>query len=302
MPDENSSPSLIDEAIDFFRVSTPASAKKTSSSKDGLRSVFESDDSQSSQWELRTECIETSKAHPEVNSVLTAGYFTVTKSQPKVPASRQPDPDGTFWQIIVLSMSEEHEEKFSLQSTLCDSVVVYATGAKPVSITISGYVLYSKTDDHAYLFLRNYVEYFRTRKIRGQNSDLHFVLKDTEFDLLVENITLGHAIEFETYVGITVSGLAYHYKMTNSTEYLYQGYDGRGRSVAASKRDLLEADEESEDEAGQEEKGDVFTTSQKESSPAIEPVREPGARTPATVPFLVPQIDPAARAKVWAED
>lgn len=288
---------ILEDLHDFFKTNSTSNPKPGMSSKDGLRSVFTT--KEGGAWEERAECVPDSRACDDYGSILTAGYFTVTNTKPEVHKSRQPDPDGTFWQIIVTSMTEEHAEKFALHNSLCDSIVVHATGAKPISVLITGYLLYSKTDDHAYLFLQNYTEYFRARVVNNRNTHLHFVLKDTEFDLLVENITLGHAVEMETYVSVTISGIAYHYRMSESTEILYKGYLGKGRSVAATKRDLLESDEA--EKSGKEE-DDVSLKQKSSRTKEPEKAKTPGTREPTSPPYANPEIDPYKRQKAWEED
>lgn len=158
--------------------------------------------------------------------------------------------DGNFWQMIVTHINEEHEEAYALHNTISDNVVVFATGAKPIAVTIRGYVLIGGSDDHNYLLLRNYVDHFRARHLSARGLHLTFRSQDTRFKLVIESISLSHTIEFETYVAISISGLAYDYGQTGSSEHLDLTYYGKYRKVAASGR---EEEEEKEKEKKEEE-------------------------------------------------
>ncbi len=195
-------------------------------------------------------------------TAVTSGYFTINdigadaisklgfnKFLPQSEANRKAD--GTFWQIIVTHLNEEHEETFSLHNTVSDNIAVFATGAKPVVISIRGYVLISDSDDYNYLLLRNYVDHFRARHLSANGTSLTFRSQDTSFKLVIESISLSHTIEFETYVAVSFSGLAYDYGQTDSYEHLDLSYYGKYRKVAASKR---EEEKEEEKESGKEDK------------------------------------------------
>lgn len=198
-------------------------------------------------------------------TVLTSGYFTVNDmGQPAVESQTQAsDPfslnngsDGTFWQIIVTAMNETHEENFALHNTIGDNIAVFAAGAKPIAVNIRGYVLFSGEDDYNYLLLRNYVDHFRARHLSANSSHLTFRLKDTNFRLIIENIALGHRIEFETYVDVAISGLAYYYGQNDSLENLRLGYDGKFAKTVARRSELLsldnsEAQQKDDDSANQ---------------------------------------------------
>ena len=175
-------------------------------------------------------------------TVVTSGYFTVDTTQLPTAARKsyastaqaQANPQP-FWQILVTTFSELHEEKYSLHSTIADSVSIFACGAKPIAVSISGYVLFTPRDDHLYTLLKNYVENFRARHLSARDKHLTFISQDTELSLIIESISMGYSTEFETYVPVTISGMAYEYKMTNSTEALLKTYYGsRGEPVEES--------------------------------------------------------------------
>ena len=179
---------------------------------------------------FKLEYIPTSKAADF--TVLTSGYFSISDtSVPSISATSSADTDGgigseTFWEIIVTDLVEEHEEKFSLHNTISDAVVIFSTGARPIAISISGYVLLSQTDDHSFKLLSAYAESFRTRKLAAKSMHLTFVSQDTTFKLIIESLNVSRTVELETYISIEISGLAYSYGQTGSTEPFSLGYYG----------------------------------------------------------------------------
>lgn len=224
------------------------------------------------------EYIPTSKA-ADFNA-LTSGYFTINDfGQDAVKKlgfnafadrkSSTGEADGTFWQIIVTHLSEEHEETYALHNTIADNVAVFSTGARPVAITIKGYVLVSGSEDYNYLLLRNYVDHFRARHLSANSASLTFRSQDTGFRLVIESLSLSHTIEFETYVEATFSGLAYDYGLTGSFEPLDLSYYGRYRKTPASRREEEEAKKEEEEKKRQEasENSEAAETSKKPYDP-----------------------------------
>lgn len=213
-------------------------------------------------------------------TAVTSGYFTINdigaeaiskmgfnQFLPQSEASKAAD--GTFWQIIVTHLNEEHEETFSLHNTVSDNIAVFATGAKPVVISIRGYVLISDSDDHNYLLLRNYVDHFRARHLSANGTSLTFRSQDTNFKLVIESISLSHAIEFETYVAVTFSGLAYDYGQTDSYEHLDLSYYGKYRKVAASRREEEQEEEKEDSKEDEEEAKNEAPYSNPRSDPAF---------------------------------
>ena len=217
------------------------------------------------------EYIPTSKAG--VYTAVTSGYFTLDKTvspfaaaddDPKqqlrklgeldadgslISKSMSPKPDAyakaksvfevsapqrqPYWKIIVTILSEVHEENFSMHNTLSDSVSVFATGAKPIVISITGYVLFAPKDDHLYWLLRHYVDAFRSRQLAAQSQKLYFMCQDTEFGLDIQSFALGYTVEMETYVPFTISGVAYDYTTHNSNEKLLRSYYGKTPGMSA---------------------------------------------------------------------
>ncbi len=205
------------------------------------------------------EYIPTSKAADF--TVLTSGYFSI--SDTAVHDTNESNSD-TFWEIIVTDLAEEHEEKFALHNTISDSIVIFSTGARPINVTIGGYVLLSHTDDHSYKLLNAYVEKFRARKLAAQNTHLTFVSQDTTFRLIIESMHLSRTVELESYLGVEISGLAYAYRQSGSSEAFSLGYYGE----AAAGDSLTNAPEKPKAEQGEQ-----LTNS---SSAEARPFEQPG--------------------------
>ena len=199
--------------------------------------------------------IQTSKAVDY--TVVTSGYFTIdATAMPDVTANSTSTRTVTlgnkngfnttatetkpFWQLIVTTLAEVHEENYSMHNTLADSVSIFSTGAKPIQISISGFVLFAPHDDHLYVLLKSYVDSFRARHLSARDKHLRFVSQDTDFNLIIQSISLGYTVQMETYVPLTVSGLAYDYNMLNSNETLlktYYGTFGEPNEERVSKKD-----------------------------------------------------------------
>lgn len=197
--------------------------------------------------------------------VLTSGYFTINDVGAEALKSLGITSileeygvgtsaiDGTFWQIIVTNINETHEESYSLHNTIADNVAVFSTGAKPIAMSIRGYVLISDSDDHNYALLRNYVDHFRARHLSAKvDASLTFRSQDTNFKLIIESINLGHTIEFETYVAVTFAGLAYDYGQTDSYERLDLSYYGKNRKTPGSRKELMKGEDEKKEQSASE--------------------------------------------------
>ena len=252
---------LTDNQTTFTDVSSDYSFSSTetgsgASSGNSVKSVFE------------LEYIPTSKAAKY--DVMRSGYFVIGESSATTKTSNDASSTsliqkaksavlssadvanyiaGSFWQMVIYSIAEIHEEKYSLHNTISDSVSLFSTGAKPIMISISGYLLLSGSEDYHYTFMQKYVDEFRARHLSANNKHLLFVSQDTEFNLIIHSIAIGHTIDFETYVPLTISGLAYNYKMRYSNEPFSLGYYGTNVSTDNVATELEDKEEEQTEEA-----------------------------------------------------
>lgn len=215
-------------------------------------------------------------------SLLTSGYFTVDDfGLPAIAFGGTEDAGDIFWQIIVTGLSELHEEKYALHNTISDSVAIFAAGAKPIAITINGYVLLSASDDEHYRFLQSYVDKFRARLLSAQEKKLTFRSQDTAFKLIIDSIALSRDVALENYVGITVSGLAYEYTQTDSLERLDLSYYGKKRKTKASAIELDEEDEEKKEMEQETNKEEAAKPAEpKQETPKEPEVKEKTSKNP----------------------
>ena len=154
-------------------------------------------------------------------------------------------PAANFWQIIITSITEGHSEKSLVHNTLSENVSVFAAGALPVQINITGKLLRTASNDHHFEFLRRYVDELRARKLDLEERTCTFVSKDTTFRIIIEALVLESSVENESYVDISIQGHAYGYRMTGSRDPLEPSVAtsaaGKGEQDVQQKEDGPEA-------------------------------------------------------------
>lgn len=173
------------ESIDFNTSSTQASST--------LTSVFDIGYIPSS-WNVEFE-----------GKFRERAYFKFSSSDGAAESS-------TFWEMIIERYSEAHQEKYSLHNTLSDNIEVFSTGAEPIQVEITGWLLTSRAEDHRAAFLSKYVEELRSR-MGNTGQDLVFVCKHTQMRLRIKNVTLINATDPQGYTQISLSGVAYKYSV-----------------------------------------------------------------------------------------
>lgn len=141
---------------------------------------------------------------------------------------------ANFWQIIITGIVEEHAEKSLVHNTLSENVSVFAAGAMPVQVSITGLLLLSATDNHHFGFLKRYVDELRARRLSLEDRTCLFVSKDTSFKLIIEALVLGTSVENEAYADISIQGHACGYRMTDSKDPLRLNYYGKESPVPTS--------------------------------------------------------------------
>lgn len=104
---------------------------------------------------------------------------------------------ANFWQIIITSITEGH------------NVSVFAAGALPVQVNITGMLLRTASNNHHFEFLKRYVDGLRARKLSVEERTCTFVSKDTSFKIIIEALVIESSVENETYVNISIQGHAY---------------------------------------------------------------------------------------------
>ncbi|WP_304039928.1 hypothetical protein [Desulfovibrio piger] len=152
---------------------------------------------------------------------------------------------ANFWQIIITSITEGH------------NVSVFAAGALPVQVNITGMLLRTASNNHHFEFLKRYVDGLRARKLSVEERTCTFVSKDTSFKIIIEALVIESSVENETYVNISIQGHAYGYKMANSRDHLQLGYYGTASPVATSAAKKNEQEQnglEQGEQAGEEQR------------------------------------------------
>lgn len=152
---------------------------------------------------------------------------------------------ANFWQIIITSITEGH------------NVSVFAAGALPVQVNITGMLLRTASNNHHFEFLKRYVYGLRARKLSVEERTCTFVSKDTSFKIIIEALVIESSVENETYVNISIQGHAYGYKMANSRDHLQLGYYGTASPVATSAAKKNEQEQnglEQGEQAGEEQR------------------------------------------------
>ena len=152
---------------------------------------------------------------------------------------------ANFWQIIITSITEGH------------NVSVFAAGALPVQVNITGMLLRTASNNHHFEFLKRYVDGLRARKLSVEERTCTFVSKDTSFKIIIEALVIESSVENETYVNVSIQGHAYGYKMANSRDHLQLGYYGTASPVATSAAKKNEQEQnglEQGEQAGEEQR------------------------------------------------
>lgn len=171
------------------------------------------------------------------------GYFSLGNTLPTTDFTGSADTasgnqgnasSANFWKIIITNITEGHSEKSLVHNTLSENVSVFAAGALPVQVSITGMLLRTLTDNHHFEFLQQYVDRLRARKLSLDKRTCTFVSKDTSFKIIIEALVVESSVENETYIDISIQGHAYGYKMTNSRDPLQLGYYGTEYPVATS--------------------------------------------------------------------
>ena len=121
--------------------------------------------------------------------------------------------DEPWWKLIVHSVTEEHAEKISLHETLANSLAVFSLGARPVSVSISGYLLTGgRNDDTLGSFFARYLEAFRAKKLNIAERMLQFTYMETSFLLYLEALGVRQAVGNDAYTEVFLTGYACRYK------------------------------------------------------------------------------------------
>jgi len=125
-----------------------------------------------------------------------------------------------FQDMVIVNIAETFSEGESRADVMTDTYVSFATGAQPIGITISGYLVRLTKYDSRIDFLKVYDEKLRGTKIGAVEWDLEFCLKDaTIFTLALQRVQIIDSIQFPDMTAVSLQGVAYNYDVT-STEII----------------------------------------------------------------------------------
>jgi len=120
-----------------------------------------------------------------------------------------------FFDMILESLTEIFSEGESRSDTLSDAFVSFATGAMPIQVIISGYLLRNPSYDNRLDFLHAYDTLLRGSALEKAGSHLEFILKSgLVFKLSLQAMSFMEDVAYEDLTGITLQGVAYDYMST----------------------------------------------------------------------------------------
>lgn len=138
-----------------------------------------------------------------------------------------------FWEFIITQYAENHQDGASIKNTFGDSYLAYGTGARPISINISGYLLTTRDHDHRIDFIELYHRAFRGTMLRPQDPSaarlkLYLTVKDTIVAIWPINISIANTSQLSDMTQFSLAAYGYEYRV------LRDRYKDYGLAVAGS--------------------------------------------------------------------
>lgn len=118
-----------------------------------------------------------------------------------------------FWEFISQAYTENHSEGHCIRNTQSDTYLMVATGANPISISLSGYLYTTPTSDTRIDFMEMYNTLLRGTRLADLNLVLNFVMKDTVMCLRITDISFGSVSSMSDMTSMTINGIGYKYKV-----------------------------------------------------------------------------------------
>lgn len=119
--------------------------------------------------------------------------------------------ENGFWRFVITGLSEDHDEGHVLHNTLSDTVTLFSTGAVPIGINITGFLLTIPGKDDRARFLKLYADRIRGRVLDKTRSALYFGYKDTLMRLYITQMAVTNDAQNEVFTNLIISGVASHY-------------------------------------------------------------------------------------------
>lgn len=138
-----------------------------------------------------------------------------------------------FYDFILISFQEQHAEAVTVKNVLSDTFVAFATGARPVQISLQGMLPMLSANDARLDFHELYTSYFRGTRLKQQKLLLRFFVKKTLLNLYIQSMNMAVSADLEDMVSFNVSGLgaAYQVQVGSSRERYLAGLDSKYQGV-----------------------------------------------------------------------
>lgn len=132
--------------------------------------------------------------------------------------------NGEMLDIIVLTYSESHVDNIEVSNMLSDSVSMYAYGALPVTIALSGMVKEARDGNHLYSVLKKYKTEWRQRLTTDYKKNTKLTIMDTVMDFAITGINIVQTTETMGYDTINIDGIGWNYTMPGNDRFVYEDW------------------------------------------------------------------------------
>lgn len=140
--------------------------------------------------------------------------------------------DKGFWGLYITDIAESHNQSHHIHNVMADTYVAFASGTKPITLSISGLVSKTQKDDHRLDLL-----YMFMNCLRGTTSENRFhmpiglTIRDTTMGIHLDTLSINDSSEKQDISLVTLSGVASAYNIlptslnTGNYAWLYNSED-----------------------------------------------------------------------------
>jgi len=118
-----------------------------------------------------------------------------------------------FWKYKVASFSEAHSEGHKIINAVTDSFSVFSTGAMPVGISASGYLIMTVDQDHRLDFLHLYHNKLRGKRLSDHRFVINLVSMTTVMKLRIKSISMQHNTKLQDLARLSFEGVGFGYRV-----------------------------------------------------------------------------------------
>ena len=119
--------------------------------------------------------------------------------------------DTGFWELIITDIQETHMDASAVNPVFADTMIATAMGARPIGMSISGFLSMTQTQDHRMDFLYLYHNVLRGSISGGNSLPVMLSVKDTTCRIYITGITLNTNANIQDHVAVTITGIACDY-------------------------------------------------------------------------------------------